>query len=209
MRKIYTRTGDTGTTGIYGGTRVPKDDIRIEANGCIDELNVVIGIVRTMIPEDDLRQKMLFAVQLELMKVMSNVATPSEIRDRNVNVLSDTIVADCERWMDDMVSSMDDNGYFILPGGTPAAARLQLARVTARRAERRLWTLHRQDPLPESVLRLMNRLSDLFFIMARYDMCICGVPEEKWKEFSYKRKRPEMLEDSGVQAPGSSEGRVI
>lgn len=189
MRKIYTRTGDDGTTGIYGGSRVPKDDIRIEANGCIDELNVVIGIVRTMIPENDGRQKMLFAIQSELMKVMSNVATPSEIRHGNVNVLSDSLVTDCERWMDSMMSSMEDNGYFILPGGTPVAAQLHLARAVARRAERRLWTLHRQDPLPETVLRLMNRLSDLFFTMARHDMYASGIAEEKWKEFSYKRRK--------------------
>lgn len=195
MRKIYTRTGDDGTTGIHGGARVPKDDIRIEANGCIDELNVVIGIVRTLLPEGDNRQEMLYTIQLELMKVMSHVATPSEMRHANVNVLSDSIVADCERWMDGMMSTMEDNGYFILPGGTPVAAQLQLARVVARRAERRLWTLHRKDPLPETVLKLMNRLSDLFFTMARYDMYTSGIPEERWREFSYKRKKPQAQEN--------------
>lgn len=188
MKRIYTRTGDKGTTGIFGGTRVPKDDIRIEANGCIDELNVVIGVVRTMLPAEDEWQKMLYEVQMQLMAVMSQVATPSDIRDRNPNLLSDELTGKCESWMDAMMEQMEENGYFLLPGGTPVSAQLQMARVVARRAERRLWTLHRQDPLPDTVLQFLNRLSDLFFVMARFELYRNNLPEERWKEFAYKRK---------------------
>ena len=175
-------------TGIHGGERVPKDDIRIEANGCIDELNSVIGVVRTMIPERDPRQKMLFLIQRELMSVMSHVATPSSLRADNPNALSEELTGKCEMWMDEMMSGLRDNGYFILPGGTQVSAYMQWARTIARRAERRLWTLNRKDPVPESILVFMNRLSDFFFVMARREMQDSDLPEEKWREFSYKRK---------------------
>ena len=138
MKRIYTRTGDKGMTGIHGGERVFKDDIRIEANGCIDEL-----------------------------------------------------CSFCEEAMDTLMEQMEDNSSFILPGGTPVSAQLQFARTVARRAERRLWTLHKQDPLPEIILRFINRLSDLFFVMARYEMQQQNWTEEKWQSFAYKRKKKE------------------
>ena len=167
MKRVYTKTGDKGTTGIHGGMRVPKDDIRIEANGCLDELN---------------------AVQRELMVVMSHVATPSGVV--NPNPLSAAeLTLRCEQEMDAMTVLLTDNGYFLLPGGTPISAQLQFARTVARRAERRLWTLHRQDPVNEDILRFINRLSDLFFVMARMEMQRQDWPEEKWQEFAYKRKR--------------------
>ena len=189
MKRVYTKTGDKGTTGIHGGARVPKDDIRIEANGCLDELNAVIGIVRSMLAAEDGWQELLHAVQRELMVVMSHVATPSGVV--NPNPLSAAeITLLCEQEMDAMtVLLMTDNGYFLLPGGTPISAQLQFARTVARRAERRLWTLHRQDPVNEDILRFINRLSDLFFVMARMEMQRQDWPEEKWQEFAYKRKR--------------------
>ena len=84
MKKVYTRTGDKGTTGIHGGARVPKDDIRIEANGCLDELNAVIGIVRSMLPAEDNWQELLHTIQRELMVVMSHVATPDGVLNPNL-----------------------------------------------------------------------------------------------------------------------------
>lgn len=188
MRRIYTRTGDKGTTSIHGGERVAKDDIRIEANGCIDELNAVIGIVRSLLPSEHTWQSTLFIIQRNLMIVMSQVATPSAIRAGNPNTLPEDMVSGCEQIMDSLMAEMKDNAYFILPGGTPVSAQLQFARTVARRAERRLWTLHRQDELPESILRFINRLSDLFFVMARYEMQQQNWTEEKWQSFAYKRK---------------------
>lgn len=188
MRKIYTRTGDEGMTGIHGGTRVPKDDIRIEANGCLDELNTLLGIVRSMLSETDEWQTKLCYIQRSLMVVMSHVATPSAIREQNPNELPQDLDKFCEEWMDEMMSQLEDNGYFILPGGTPLAAQLQYARAVARRAERRLWTLNRTDAVPGAILRFVNRLSDLFFVLARFELQRQQWPEEKWMAFSYKRK---------------------
>ena len=118
---------------------MPKDDIRIEANGCLDELNAVIGIVRSMLAAKDAWQELLHAVQRELMVVMSHVATPSGVV--NPNPLSAAeLTLRCEQEMDAMTVLLTDNGYFLLPGGTPISAQLQFARTVARRAERRLWT---------------------------------------------------------------------
>lgn len=189
MRKIYTRTGDEGMTGIHGGERVPKDDIRIEANGCLDELNTLFGVIRSMLPETDEWQEKLYFIQRNMMIVMSHVATPSAIRDRNPNELPQDLDKFCEDWMDEMMPQIEDNGYFILPGGTPLAAQLQYARAVARRTERRLWTLDRTDVVPREILRFINRLSDLLFVMARFEMQRQQWQEEKWLKFSYKRKK--------------------
>lgn len=188
MKRIYTRTGDKGMTRIHGGERVPKDDIRIETNGCLDELNTVLGIVRTFLPQEHEWQTLLYDIQKNLMAVMSHVATPSAIREKNPNTLPSDMVASCERIMDALTCQMEDNHHFILPGGTPVAAHLQLARVVSRRAERRLWTLNREDELPILILQYLNRLSDLFFVMARYDLWQQQWPEERWQAFTYKRK---------------------
>lgn len=187
--KIYTRTGDKGTTGIFGGERVPKDDIRIEANGTLDELNAEIGIVRSMLATEHEWQSVLGKIQRELMVVMSNVATPSAIRAQNPNQLSADLVAFCEHQIDVLTDQLEDNEYFILPGGTLVSAHLQKARTIARRAERRLWTLHRHDELPNEILSFVNRLSDLLFMMARYEMFQQGNAEERWQSFLYKRKK--------------------
>jgi cob(I)alamin adenosyltransferase len=188
MKRIYTRTGDKGTTGIHGGQRVEKDDIRIEANGCVDELNAGIGIVRSLLPPEHEWQETFLFIQQNLMVVMSHVATPSAIRSSNPNILPDNLAAFCEEIMDGLTVRLEDNGYFILPGGTQVSAQLQQVRTVARRAERRLWTLHKQDPLPEIILTFVNRLSDLFFVMARFEMQHQNWPEEKWQAFAYKRK---------------------
>ena len=187
--RIYTRGGDKGRTGIHGGERVDKDDIRIEANGTLDEVNAEIGIVRALLPAGQEWHDLLGKIQREMMVVMSHVATPSAIRDKNPNVLSEDLVAFCEQQIDDLSAKMEDNGYFILPGGSPVSAHLQLARTIVRRAERRLWTLNRKDPVSPEILQFVNRLSDLFFIMARYEMFRQGNAEERWQSFLYKRKK--------------------
>ncbi len=189
MRRIYTRSGDKGMTRIHGGERVPKDDIRIEANGCIDELNTLIGIIRSMLPSEHEWQSSLFTIQRNIMIVMSHVATPSLIRAQNPNILPSDLVEFCEKMMDELTAQMEENDYFVLPGGTPLAAHLQFARAVARRAERRLWTLNKQDEVPQLILRFMNRISDLFFVMARFEMWQQNGAEEKWHNFSYKRKK--------------------
>ena len=168
---------------------MPKDDIRIEANGCLDELNAVIGIVRSMLEAEDGWQELLHAVQRELMVVMSHVATPSGVVNPNPLSAAERTLR-CEEEMDALtVLLMTDYGYFLLPGGTPISALLQFARTVARRAERRLWTLHRQDPVNEDILRFINRLSDLFFVMARMEMQRQDWTHENRIELAYKRIR--------------------
>lgn len=188
--KIYTRGGDKGKTGIHGGQRVEKDDIRIEANGCIDELNSMIGVVRSFLPEDHEWQNLLFKIQSEIMVVMSHVATPSNIRDKNPNNLNLDIVSFIENEIDSLTQRMEDkNSYFILPGGNHVSAHLHMARTIARRSERRLWTLNKQDELPPLILQFLNRLSDLFFTMAKYEIYNQGLTDERWNLFLYKRKK--------------------
>lgn len=187
--KIYTRGGDKGKTGIHGGQRVDKDDIRIEANGCLDEMNSMIGVVRAYLPSEHEWQKVLFRIQTEVMIVMSHVATPSAIRGKNPNLLADDLVSFCEELINEMSEKMGESNHFILPGGNLVSAHLQLARTVARRSERRLWTLNKQDEVPPLILQFINRLSDLFFTMARYEMFRQGNLEDKWKEFLYKRKK--------------------
>ena len=189
MARIYTRTGDKGTTGIHGGERVPKDDIRIEANGTLDELNCHIGVVRSMIAERDERQELLHEIQQNLMVVMSLVATPSGIREKNPNELPADLVSRCEAVMDEITFQTGTLSYFLLPGGTPVAAQLQLARAVCRRAERLLWTLNRHDPVQEDILKYINRLSDLLFVLARAELAKNGQSEERWKEFTYKNRK--------------------
>ncbi|WP_165021756.1 cob(I)yrinic acid a,c-diamide adenosyltransferase [Dysgonomonas sp. ZJ279] len=187
--RIYTRGGDKGKTGIHGGQRVDKDDIRIEANGCLDELNSMIGVVRAYLSDEHEWQQLLFLIQSEMMVVMSHVATPSDIREKNPNKLSDNLVTLCEGQIDNLTNKMGQNSHFILPGGNLVSAHLQLARTIARRAERRLWTLNKIDELPPIILQFVNRLSDLFFVMARFEMNQQGDVEERWKDFLYKKKR--------------------
>lgn len=189
MKRIYTRSGDKGTTAIHGGQRVPKTDIRIEANGCLDELNVAIGIVRSLMPTAHPWQERLKEMQLNMMGIMSLVATPQQQRTHNPNQLAPTLVTDTEEFIDSIAGECTPSEHFILPGGNQLAAFLQQCRVLARRAERRLWQLHATDPVPELILQYVNRLSDLFFVMARHEMQSSNMEEERWRAFAYKRQQ--------------------
>jgi len=188
--KIYTKGGDKGTTGIHGGYRVEKDDIRIEANGTLDELNATLGVIRAMLDEKDKRQELLAYLQRSLMIVMSQVATPSGIREQNQNKLPEDIEQYCEQQIDQMNAEMQHpSTHFVLPGGTLVSAQCHVARTITRRAERRLWTLNRVDEVPPLILRFINRLSDLLFTMARWEMDKQGALEERWKAFLYKNNK--------------------
>lgn len=149
MKQIYTKTGDTGTTSLRDGIRVNKDDLRIEANGEIDMLNSLIGLMA----EGD---QLLTDIQRELMTVMSHVATPDG-RQNPRQLHCDELTTRMEQAID---ASKGPAG-FVLPRGIAHVARAQ-----CRTAERRLWTVHRQHPLDESILRMMNRLSDYLFVLA-------------------------------------------
>ncbi|KGN72124.1 cob(I)yrinic acid a,c-diamide adenosyltransferase [Porphyromonas sp. COT-239 OH1446] len=191
MSRIVTKTGDKGSTGIFGGERVPKDHIRIEANGTMDELNAHLGLIRSMMERQDPRHSFLGSLQMQIMQMMSLIATPSHRRGENPNSFSLEWLEALESETARLIEQTPNNGYFILPGGTQLSAQMQLARTVARRAERRLWTLDREDPLPEGLIPWVNRLSDYLFVSAKWEMAAQDWPEDIWQAFSYKRKRRE------------------
>ncbi|MDY3089951.1 MAG: cob(I)yrinic acid a,c-diamide adenosyltransferase [Porphyromonas sp.] len=188
MARIVTKTGDKGTTAIFGGVRVPKDDPRIEANGTMDELNAHLGLIRAMLEQSDARHSFIGGMQMAIMQMMSLIATPSERRNENPNSFAPEWLEQLEAETARMMSETPNNGYFILPGGTVLSAQIQLARTVCRRAERRLWTLERIDPLPEGLIPWVNRLSDYLFVLAKWEMAQQNWPEDLWQAFSYKRK---------------------
>ena len=165
MKRIYTKTGDRGMTRIRGGVQVPKDDILIETNGTLDELNAVIGIVRSLLPEAHPWQTLLNDIQQELLVIMSHIATPpGKVNPKPLRAAELTLRFEQE--MDTLLAESGAPAGFIVPNGTQVTAQLHFARTVTRRAERRLWTLNRRQAIAEDILCFMNRLSDLLFVMA-------------------------------------------
>jgi cob(I)alamin adenosyltransferase len=180
--RIYTRTGDEGLTGLFGGGRVPKDHARVEAYGDIDELNAFIGLARSIesLPRID---EVLVPLQRDLFSIGALLATPD--RDKMHEQLAkarldDERIAQLERAIDDAESELEPLKAFILPGGTPKAAALHVARTVCRRAERRVVALARDVELPPLVVIYLNRLSDLLFTLARLATKRAGVGEVTW-----------------------------
>jgi len=163
MGKIYTKTGDAGMTSIRGGERVMKNDIRIETNGELDELNSLIGVVRSMMLEDDARRENMERVQRALMAVMSYVASSGNYEKLILEDLP-PLVADMEEQIDRLMC--DCKFCFVLPGSNQLSAFMHLARSKARTAERRLCVVNQKYPLSPDVMKFINRLSDYLFAMA-------------------------------------------
>ena len=161
LSKIYTRTGDKGTTGLGDGTRVDKDSPRVEAFGTVDELNSVIGLLLTESLPDKLRT-VLTDVQHDLFDLGGELCIPGR------SVLTEARVTQLETILDDLNADLSPLKEFILPGGSRAAAICHLARTLCRRAERRVITLTKAEAVPEVTVKYVNRLSDLLFVMARF-----------------------------------------
>ncbi len=180
--KIYTRTGDEGTTGLFGGGRVSKDDARIEAYGTVDELNATIGMVRSIGIEqpmdDQLRQ-----IQHELFSLGAELATPDAER-HDLRVIGSHHIGRLEQWIDQYESTLPPLKQFILPAGTSAATTMHLARSVCRRAERRVVTLAvvSRDSLAEALVIYLNRLSDLLFVLSRAVNATAGVGDVGWSK---------------------------
>jgi len=190
--KIYTRKGDTGMTGVFGGKRESKDSARIECNGALDEANSTIGLLRSKLGNNHEWQPNLHKIQKDLMDMMSHLARPSDSKKENPNPKPKDGADFCEKWMDDMESKISSpSDYFLLPGGNEISSLCHVCRTQIRRGERRLVTLMHEDSasVEEYVVAYINRLSDLFFTMARSEMDKAGVAEEKWQLFLYKRKK--------------------
>jgi cob(I)alamin adenosyltransferase len=182
--RIYTRTGDKGLTKIFGGMACKKDDIRIECNGKLDESNSFIGLLRSKLAANHPWQEGLFKIQTDIMDMMSHIATHSSKRDENnINKPKDGVKF-CEDWIDDLLDEMPQpHDWFILPGGNEISALCHVIRTTIRTAERRLFTLNQEDPVEDFILKYINRLSDLFFVFARYELYKSNLSEEKLRPF--------------------------
>lgn len=171
----YTRRGDDGTTGLLGGERRAKDDARIEAYGTVDELSSALGLALAQCKEP-WTAGLLRAIQGDLFALGARLASPGKVPDGAP--LEEVRVADLEAAIDEVDRHVPELRQFIRPGGEPAAATLHLARTICRRAERRLVSLHRVDPVDPFYLRYLNRLADLLFSLARYANHKAGVGDE-------------------------------
>ena len=179
--KIYTKTGDQGQTSLIGGTRVTKNHLRLEAYGSLDELNSHIGAARTQLcPSTQPIDELLLQIQTELFNLGSQLACPDAEISKKLPDISTTFVTQLEVWMDAKEAQLPPLQNFILPGGSLCAAHLHIARTVCRRAERSMMALHQDHPLPALYLELINRLSDVFFIMARWVNFQQGLKDELW-----------------------------
>ena len=179
--KIYTRTGDDGTTGLFGGPRVSKNDLRIEAYGTVDELNSAVGLARAHLTNgaSDKMDALLEEVQRLLLVLGADLSTPMEARV-DVPRISEEAARDLEFRIDQLEDDLPPLANFILPGGTPAAASLHLARTICRRAERIVTALAEKNSTSRACLIFLNRLSDFLFVAARWINLAENAEEEIW-----------------------------
>lgn len=177
--RIYTRTGDQGETGLFGGPRVRKDVPRIEAYGTVDELNAVLGLSRAAGPPPEI-DAVLLRVQHELFVLGAELASPQAGRAA-IPTTEPGHVAALEADIDRFEAALAPLKEFILPAGSPAAAHLHVARTVCRRAERRVVALAAAEPISPTVLQYLNRLSDLLFVLARAANQAAGQADVPWK----------------------------
>ena len=179
--KVYTRTGDDGTTGLFGGGRVSKADARVDVYGTIDELNSVVGVVRTCAPPDDV-DALLADMQSELFDLGAELAcVPGKDAKLTTPRVGEDQIVRMERFIDRLDDELPPLTTFILPGGSPAAAHLHHARTVCRRAERGLVGLSAHEPVRADAVRYLNRVSDLLFVMARACNARAGLSDVPWR----------------------------
>lgn len=189
ITRVYTRTGDKGTTRLVGGQEVPKDHVRIAAYGTVDELNAILGLVRvenrrSPAPADAVARidAMLHRIQNDLFNVGSDLATRPEDRWEGMYRVDGDDTSRLEGWIDALNADVGPLKEFILPGGGPVGAFLHQARTVCRRAERDVVTLLRAEPeTGEGPVRYLNRLSDLLFVLGRWAAKALGEPEFLWE----------------------------
>jgi cob(I)alamin adenosyltransferase len=183
--KLYTRTGDDGTTGLFSGQRVSKDHPRIDAYGTVDELNACLGLAAAACdPATSLgsRYRVIFAqLQSRLFDLGADLATPEGGRNEaKIQRIDNSHVKEAEAWIDEIDGQNAPLRAFVLPGGTELAARLHIARTVCRRAERLMVALSRSEPVNPLSIHYVNRASDLFFAMARLANRDAGVADVPW-----------------------------
>ena len=176
---IYTKSGDTGETALFGGKRVPKSHLRVDAYGTVDELNSFIGLLHDSLEQEPIRQ-LLIQEQHRLFSIGAYLASDSKNNPVNADLEANDLKI-LEDAMDLMDSQLPELKNFILPGGYPTVSLCHVCRTVCRRAERLIVALHLEDPVDAVVLQYMNRLSDYFFMLARYLGKEAGAPEIIWK----------------------------
>jgi cob(I)alamin adenosyltransferase len=180
LTRIYTRTGDDGSTGLGFGGRVAKDDLRIACYGTVDELNSALGLARAAAPPPEIDAP-LARIQNDLFHLGADLCVPEKEKAAHpVPRIEPRHVEQLEAWIDEWNARLPALENFVLPGGTPAAAALHVARTVCRRAERRLVALVRREPVGEHDLPYLNRLSDLLFVLARAANQLAGVDDVLW-----------------------------
>ncbi len=180
LTKIYTRTGDEGLTGLGGGQRVPKDSARVEAYGTVDELNSQLGVALAIGLTERVAGE-LRRIQNELFDLGADLATPAASQARHpVPTVEARHIEALERTIDELNAVVGPLANFLLPGGSPGAAAVHVARTICRRAERTATTLARDETIGPTVLPYLNRLSDALFVMARFENHEAGVDEPLW-----------------------------
>lgn len=178
--KVYTKTGDKGTTVLIGGTRVAKNNVRLEAYGGIDELNSYLGMIRSY-PIDEESRKELIEIQNILFVVGANLATDTAVSNLQQKMpCTDADVAYLEQAIDRMDAELPPLQYFVLPGGDPAVSACHIARTVCRRVERRIVDMSEAIEVEDVIVRYINRLSDYLFVLGRKLAKDCGLEEEKW-----------------------------
>lgn len=180
--KIYTKGGDQGETGLFGGERVSKDSLRIEAYGTVDELNSFIGLTLTEIKDEEVKI-LLNKIQHILFTLGSDLASPENEKNKKHNIprIQKSEYEFIEKEIDKYDSQLEELRNFILPGGCKNAAMLHICRTICRRAERRVVSLNSAVNLNSDIIIFLNRLSDLFFVLARYENRVSGIEDIKWK----------------------------
>jgi cob(I)alamin adenosyltransferase len=188
ITKVYTRTGDRGDTALVGGKRVPKDSPRIDAYGTIDELNSVVGLARVFNEESleageghRVLDEVLCRVQDELFDIGSELATPPEFFQAGMYQVGDDEIKRLEKLIDQCQEDLEPLKSFILPGGGRIGAYLHQSRTVCRRAEREILRLSRTEEISPRVIKYINRLSDLFFVLSRWIAKQTGHPEYLWQ----------------------------
>ncbi|MBI5216031.1 MAG: cob(I)yrinic acid a,c-diamide adenosyltransferase [Ignavibacteriae bacterium] len=177
--KIYTKTGDKGETSLFGGKRVTKDALRIEAYGTVDELNSMLGVCRSLNSVQEI-DSILNDLQQSLFTLGADLATPSDVQNKSVTRIQETDIRPLEHTIDSISEKLQPLTSFILPGGNRAAAMIHLARTVCRRAERLVVQLSHEEEINRESIVFLNRLSDLLFVLARYVNALSNTSEVKW-----------------------------
>ncbi len=178
--KIYTKTGDTGETGLFGGARIPKNSLRIDTVGTIDELNACIGTARSQIADEAI-DNLLHRIQNELFNIGADLATLDSHTKSNQLRISEDFVGALEKDIDRLENQLAPLRNFVLPAGSVAGSTLHLARTVCRRSERSVVTLADSESINPTILPYLNRLSDFLFVLARFVNSRLGKTEPLWE----------------------------